>query len=325
MLSHNADAFGAPFCMCCDEDGKSQLYDFTRPKRGHYGQTTFYDLCARAHVAWWDALGLPEPEEWEFACPCCPARFSSKDGGRAKLEAIDADLAALGPTALTNRLRSHAKNHLAQQLRREPLLPFHHVVFDPMHGMHNEANALLDEAVHQHFMSCSKSPDPAVVEKGERVQAKVNQMWKDAHLPKFIQFGKDAQGEHSHALNGPAFKAVWRHPTLLMDTIKAMEPIYELLESRGAVPPLQASAVGEAADKGPSAASKTKARKNEKQPAKKRAKKKRGVDIRDVGQEQAEEGVCIKLSPRSAQLHTLSLIAPSYEKSSSGHNLCILL
>ena len=57
-------------------------------------------------------------------------------------------------------------------------------------------------------------------------------MWKRAYLPKFIQFGKDGQGEHSHALNGPAFKAVWRHKTLLIQTIKHMEPVYELLESK---------------------------------------------------------------------------------------------
>ena len=47
-------------------------------------------------------------------------------------------------------------------------------------------------------------------------QGKINPEWKDANLPKFIQFGKDKQGAHSHALNGPAFKAVWRHKTLLV-------------------------------------------------------------------------------------------------------------
>lgn len=26
-----------------------------------------------------------------------------------------------------------------------PLVPFHHVVFDPMHGLHNELNVIFDE------------------------------------------------------------------------------------------------------------------------------------------------------------------------------------
>ena len=71
MLSHNADAFGAPFCTCCDEDETSTLYDYTMDKRTHYGNTTFEELCHRAHVAPWEALGKPEPAEWSFTCPCC--------------------------------------------------------------------------------------------------------------------------------------------------------------------------------------------------------------------------------------------------------------
>ena len=71
LLSHNADAFGAPFCECCDEDKTSTIYDYTMDKHTHYGQTTFYDLCHRAHVAPWEALGQDEPKEWRFICPCC--------------------------------------------------------------------------------------------------------------------------------------------------------------------------------------------------------------------------------------------------------------
>ena len=50
LLSHNADAFGAPFCTCCDETARPALYDFTQCKHTHYGQTSFFDLCHRAHV-----------------------------------------------------------------------------------------------------------------------------------------------------------------------------------------------------------------------------------------------------------------------------------
>ena len=51
LLSHNADAFGAPFCECCDETDRPALYDFTLCTETHYGGTTFADLCHRAHCA----------------------------------------------------------------------------------------------------------------------------------------------------------------------------------------------------------------------------------------------------------------------------------
>ena len=71
MLSHNADAFGAPFCECCDENGESDLYNYTFDKHTHYGNTTFEDLCHRAHVPVHEALGKRAPAQWKFTCPCC--------------------------------------------------------------------------------------------------------------------------------------------------------------------------------------------------------------------------------------------------------------
>jgi|TARA_B110000046_G_C12926197_1_gene369369 hypothetical protein len=85
MLSHNADAFGAPFCDCCDtlcedcndDDDKElaiptpSLYDFTHDKHTHYGRFSFEDLCHRGHMAPWEALGEREPHRWRFTCPCC--------------------------------------------------------------------------------------------------------------------------------------------------------------------------------------------------------------------------------------------------------------
>ena len=73
-------------------------------------------------------------------------------------------------------LKKHGHTHHAQQLRRAPLLPFHHVVFDPMHGVHNEANVLLDEAVHQHLMV--EPPDDECKKVISETQAKVNSLWK---------------------------------------------------------------------------------------------------------------------------------------------------
>ena len=64
LLSHNATAFGAPFCECCDvtceecDDDDTEeampapsLYDYTKDKRKHYGRFSFEDLCYRAHMA----------------------------------------------------------------------------------------------------------------------------------------------------------------------------------------------------------------------------------------------------------------------------------
>ena len=241
LLSHNADAFGAPFCECCDETDRPALYDFTRCTETHYGGTTFADLCHRAHCATWEALGEKEPEGWHFECPCCQTAFGTDHGGRAALDEIDAKLHGMEPGPLASTLKTHAKTHLAQMLRRWPLLPFHYVTHDPMHGVHNEANAVLDEAVHKHLMV--ESTDAEVKKTLEIAQAAINTLWKAANLPKYIQFGRDGQGAHSHALNGPCFEKVWSTPQLIIDTITLMGPVYALLESKKLVPELTPEAL----------------------------------------------------------------------------------
>lgn len=93
MLSHNADAFGAPMCECCDEEHKPSLFDFTHDKHTHYGRTTFEDLCHRAHVAPWEQLRQPEPAKWYFKCPCCGEVRSAAHGDMYMCCALD-ELAA---------------------------------------------------------------------------------------------------------------------------------------------------------------------------------------------------------------------------------------
>ena len=67
----------------------------------------------------------------------------------------------------------------------------------------------------------------------EETKRNVNMLWKEAHLGKFIQWGKDAAGNESvHALNGPALKGVLRDPTLLKVTIELMRPVYASLEAK---------------------------------------------------------------------------------------------
>ena len=159
-------------------------------------------------------------------------------------------------------------------LRRAPLIPVHHFVFDPMHGMHNEANVLLDESVHKHLMV--ESEDPQVKASLAKAQASINADWKAANLPKFIQFGRDAQGAHSHAMNGPACEAVMDNPGLLIRTIDHMKPVYDLLETRKLTPALDPSAVAPEADTGKTTGG-NKSKGGVKGKTKERAKKKRKV------------------------------------------------
>ena len=294
LLSHNADAFGAPFCECCDETDRPALYDFTKCTKSHYGSTTFADLCHRAHCAAWEALGQKEPAYWYFKCPCCPAEFGTDHGGKAALDAIDEKLFSLENEYRAREQNGHAKKHMAQQLRRWPLLPFHHVVHDPMHAVHNEANALLDEAVHKHLVV--ESTDAEVKKTLAAAQEAINKLWKDANLPKFIQFGRDGQGAHSHALNGPCFEKVWSTPDLIIKTIELMQPVYELLESKKLVPELTAEAIAagdieSAAKAQPAARAKRPKGGKEPQARKKRAapKKSRRADFGDEDDEFDED------------------------------------
>ena len=202
----------------------------------------------------------------------------------AKLEAIDAKLAGMKPSKADNELKKHAKKCAGQQLRRPPLLPFHHVVFDPMHGIHNEINVLLDEAIHQHLMV----EDPSVKATIEEAQDKINKEWKAAHLPKFIQFGQDKKGAHGHALNGPTFKAVMGRPSLLINSIKHMGPVYKLLETKKLTPKMTREATGVGADRGPKADAGKRGKGKAKAPAQKKAKQ-RTVTYADEVQSEDEE------------------------------------
>ena len=89
---------------------------------------------------------------------------------------------------------------------------------------------VLFQAVHQHLIV--ESPSPEVMSIMAEAQTKINTLWREAHLPKFIQFGRDAKGAQNHSLNGPASKAVMRHKSLIVDTIKHMQPVYALLECK---------------------------------------------------------------------------------------------
>ena len=125
---------------------------------------------------------------------------------------------------------------------------------------------MLDETIHQHLIV--ESPDPEVQAELESAQKDVNEDWANQNLPKFIQFGKDNQGAHSHALNGPAFEAVMSHPQLLVRTYKRMEKVYAMLEARQLTPGVDERVEKELAQGGEAAAGKSAGK-----PAKKAKKK----------------------------------------------------
>lgn len=112
-------------------------------------------------------------------------------------------------------------------------------------------SSMADSQRTNYLMACFDSNDPEVKKTGESAQSDINSMWKAESLAKFIQFGKDGKGEHTHTLNGPAFDDVARHPTLLLRTIDRMRPVYALLEAKKLVPELTAAAVSDSADEGP--------------------------------------------------------------------------
>ena len=234
--SHNADCFGAPACRCRDAD----LFNFTFDKKTHYctKRGEAYERCCHlSHTPVWEALGEDEPETWSMTCDVCNKTWT-QDGGYAELEAERVRMAR-DPA----KEKHHIDTHDSQGFNRPPLIPFHFDVFDPMHGIHCEVNALLDEAVHKPLELGYESKEPGVKETCARVQNKVNDLWKKANLPKLIQFGKgkDSKGKdsaHSHALNGPTFKKAWGKQDLLLGTFEAMREVYALREC---VPDVSAS------------------------------------------------------------------------------------
>jgi|TARA_B110000046_G_scaffold97300_2_gene105010 hypothetical protein len=138
--------------------------------------------------------------------------------------------------------------------------------------------------VHQHLIV--ESPDKEVMQVIQRTTADINALWKSVYLPKVILFGVDEKGQHSHACNGPTAKAVLRHKSLLIETIKKMQPVYAMLE-RGLYSPGQkvqkVKVVGRSAEKGGKGGKKGKKGEGElTKEVKKKHKKIRGVDFGDV-------------------------------------------
>ena len=73
LLSHNADAFGAPYYPCKDKG----LFNFTHCPRTHYGRISIEDLCHRAHdcARLASIRGARAPEEWSLKYVLAVSRY----------------------------------------------------------------------------------------------------------------------------------------------------------------------------------------------------------------------------------------------------------
>lgn len=63
----------------------------------------------------------------------------------AKLEAERAERSSWSDARIEREDVKFSRKHLSSRWGKEPLLPFHIVQWDPMHGLHNEFNALISE------------------------------------------------------------------------------------------------------------------------------------------------------------------------------------
>ena len=71
--------------------------------------------------------------------------FSKRNGGLAKIAKERKCRARLTDRERENEEKKYSAQHDASSFDDPPILPWHHVVFDPMHALHNEGNVILDE------------------------------------------------------------------------------------------------------------------------------------------------------------------------------------
>jgi hypothetical protein len=114
---------------------------FASPRRPHL--TNLTTTAGRAHAA---ALSRPSPPHARRShAPARSQVYDSADGGMAKLERERTERAGWDDAKTKREDEKYAHQHHGSVWGREPLIPFHYVQWDPMHGLHNEFNVLLDE------------------------------------------------------------------------------------------------------------------------------------------------------------------------------------
>ena len=186
LLAHQANYFGPPYCSCSDKDlykftfnKKTHYGKITFGILCNRAHVAEWEALGEAEPDKWcfacDCCKEVSPPRHSPLHPCAstspqnypmsmPLRllmrayliyliyakiqqvFDSEKGGMAKLDAERTRKASLDDDVCEKEDVDFSALHKATRYDCCPLLPFTHVVFDPMHAMHNEINLISDEA-----------------------------------------------------------------------------------------------------------------------------------------------------------------------------------
>jgi len=157
--------------------------------------------------------------------------YDSANGGQEKIDDEIEKLAIMTKSGRITETRRLADKHDGVVPHQHGVLPFHHKVIEPMHGTHNEFNALLDEAVHQHLLV--QSNDQKVKKQVLQATGEITALWGSVHMQKRLYFGRDGDGtpQPAPAVNGPDMKVILRHPTLLPKTLDILSGLWDFTEA----------------------------------------------------------------------------------------------
>ena len=208
----------SPFCRCTLDE----MYNTKHDALTHYENISFETRCSWALVPLWEALGLEEPEDWSVTD--ARGKVWSKKEVLAERKRIE--LLEEGPR--TKALEEWSMNNHGQEFNRHPLLPYHDSGPDVLHLNINQWNSAAVEAFHEHLLLADdKEADPGLRAKAKEIRDLVNARLQESGTNLMLSFGIKGKG---HSVNGPKLKKFMRNPTLLVDLIKLMEPLYDLME-----------------------------------------------------------------------------------------------
>ena len=188
----------------------------------HYARIPFETRCGWALVPTWEALGKEEPAEWSVT----DAQGTVYDKGAVL--ALRRRVASMEQGARTKFYDDWSMRNYGQEFGHYPVLPCFDVVSDMLHLMINQWNSALTEAIHEHLaLADDPEANADVRAKARDVRDAVNERMQQAGTNLILTFGVKGK---SHAVNGPKLKVFLREPTLLVDIITLMLPLYELME-----------------------------------------------------------------------------------------------
>lgn len=237
------------------------MYNLTMDPETHQGDGLGYEAeCNRHHTPLWEALGEDEPAFWLFRCDCCNTTYGTQHGGYARLDSERADDMAADAAASKGQARI-ADLHGGREIGKYGLVPYHASHMDPMHGLINTFNEILSEvrgdcpyakaragkcrltppmravplqSIQNHLNF--ESPHPSIRAKQQEAEQRVNARLQATHTPKYIKFGRDNKGEHSHAADGPTTLHLLHTHGLLVGLMQDMAEVWALMESTDDLP-----------------------------------------------------------------------------------------